>query len=345
MTRKKKNKILLILSGLLTLTCAGLVGKITNDNTGWFDELIKSEEKVEDDSIEYRDHGVRVRYVKSGTTSEGYATRTFSYTFTPANTTNKKVTTTLNYIDNSSCADVMKVSVNETEKTITLTCLKAFKKQIVLTVTSVADPSVKGVVSINYLKKVTNIEATDNLVHPYGYAFTNSQHSKNVPLKITYSDYSKDATFNFVASGGSVTINGSDFGSSYHTTLKGLIEEIFLPVIRENILTLNNNSELPSAGFILQYLEELQTDEGEYIYNHLIAVYDANESGGQPDQGYDYNSTEVTFTIDNLVVKVNNSQTFNVSGLKFITNLAFNDFSGFSTLPTSVDLESSNIDF
>ena len=77
----------------------------------------------------------------------------------------------------------------------------------------------------------------------------------------------------------------------------------------------------------------------------IIEVYDANQSGEQPDQGYDYNSTEVTFTIDNLVVKVNNSQTFNVSGLKFITHLAFNDFSGFSTLPTSVDLESSNIDF
>lgn len=345
MKRKNKNILLGVTCGILAVTSLACIGHITNNNTGWFDELVKTEEKVDDDSIEYRDHGVRVRYVKSGTTAEGYATRTFNYTFTPANTTNKKVTTTLKYIDNSSCDDVMTVEVNAVEQTITLTCLKAFNKQIVLTVTSVADPSVKGVVSINYVKKVTNIEATDNLVHPYGYAYTNNQHSNNVPLKITYSDYSKDATFNIVASGGSVTINGSDYGSSYYETLKGLIEEIFLPVIRENILTLNNNSELPSAGFILQYLEELQTDQGEYIYNHLIEVYDANQSGEQPDQGYDYNSTEVTFTIDNLVVKVNNSQTFNVSGLKFITNLAFNDFSGFSTLPTSVDLESSNIDF
>ena len=345
MKRKNKNILLGVTCGILAVTSLACIGHITNNNTGWFDELLKTEEKVDDDSIEYRDQGVRVRYVKSGTTTEGYATRTFNYSFTPANTTNKKVTTTLNYIDNSSCADVMKVSVNETEKTITLTCLKAFNKQIVLTVTSVADPSVKGVVSINYVKKVTNIEATDNLVHPYGYAYTDSRHSKNVPLKITYSDYSKDATFNIVASGGSATITDSGFGSSYNSVLEDLIENIYLPVIRENILTLNNNSELPSAGFILQFLEEHRDGESTYIFNHIIEVYDANQSDEQPDQDYDYFSTEVSYTIDNLVVKVNNSQTFNVSGLKFITNLAFNDFSGYSTLPTSVDLESSNIDF
>ena len=50
---KKTSTILLgVLTGLLALTTAGLIGHMTNEKTGWFDGIV--------DSIQYRDYSVLV---------------------------------------------------------------------------------------------------------------------------------------------------------------------------------------------------------------------------------------------------------------------------------------------
>lgn len=349
MNRKKKNKILGITCALLTLTSLACVGHITNNKTGWFDELRNQSDTIlpEEDSVQIRDHGIRIKGLKSGTTTEGYQTKTFSYAVLPSTASDKSVKGTLKYKDGSSCADVMSYEINTEESTITLICKQDFNKEIEFTLQLTTNSSIKGVVSIGYVKKVKSIQSSTDKFHPIGVETLDSSHSTEPLLNIVYSKYTKDSACSIKASGGQVVFD--EMGDAYdyqgiYEALRGLVEVVYVPIILDNITNFNHQMAVP-AGQNLQYFEELQSDVGDYLYNWMLKVYGENLDGTPSDARYEHSENVLKFTLNSVSIKVDNSYSFLVSGLKFEVYPTNGNYSGYYTAPSSIDLESSNIDF
>jgi hypothetical protein len=352
MKTKKKNKILGITCALLTLTSLACVGHITNNKTGWFDELRNQTDSIlpEKDSVQIRDHGIRIKGLKSGTTTEGYQTKTFSYVVVPSTATDKSVIGELKYKDGSSCADVMNYEINTEESTITLICKQDFNKEIEFTLKLSANENIKGVVSIGYVKKVKSIQSYTDKFHPIGVETLDSTHSSAPLLDIVYSKYTKDSACSIKASGGQVVFDGMGDAYDYqgiYEALRGLVENVYVPHILNNINLKNTNISISQtlASNTLQYFEELQSDVGDHLYNWMLKVYGENLDGTPSDQRYSHSENFLRFTLNSVSIKVDNSYSFLVSGLKFEVYPTNGDYSGFYTSPSSIDLESSNIDF
>lgn len=87
--------------------------------------------------------------------------RTISYQVYPV-TSSQKVNYTLSFSDGSDASDCLTASLDETAKTVTLTCLKAFSQEARLTLSSQLESSVKAVASINYTRKLLGIGYSGN---------------------------------------------------------------------------------------------------------------------------------------------------------------------------------------
>lgn len=348
MKRKNKNILLGVTCGILAVTSLACIGHITNNQTGWFDELRNQTDSIlpEKDSVEIRDHGIRIKGLKSGTTTEGYQTKTFTYAIVPSTSTDQSVTTSLTYIDGSSCASEMLVSVDEEHKTITLTCLSEFEKEIILNVVSKANSSVKGEVKINYLKKVKSIVSSTSRYRPYGCtAYEPSQNVNNPLFSVTYSKYSKDVNYSFTASAGSIVVDDNgEYPSEYNSILSDLISEVYLPYILSNINGLYNSTTLPSTNKIINFLDNYSGNYADELKSKFFELYLANITGEQPDQGFNHSDYNVKFTINDVAIKANDNM-FLVDDIKIEVCPSNFDYSSYIVNPTAINPEVGIIDF
>ena len=115
---------------------------------------------------EVESNGVDLKLVKVYRASSGEVSKSFNYTITPATADTLDINANLEWdsdngssVDDNSFSsndinDYLSVSVNSSEKLITLTCKQAFGKQAVLKVSAVSDSSKNAKVTINYDSKL-----------------------------------------------------------------------------------------------------------------------------------------------------------------------------------------------
>lgn len=105
---------------------------------------------------------VQIKLLTTGTDADGNETRTFSYTITPDNATNKAITTSLAWTDSTvtdAISSYYSVSVDATAMTITVTMKQRTSHQATLTVASAANPSLTSKLTIDVMRHMTKLEA------------------------------------------------------------------------------------------------------------------------------------------------------------------------------------------
>lgn len=147
----KINKLLLTSIICCTLATVGVAASIAETGNIQETPIVSKLENT---------NGINLRKAKTGTNSNNQEYITFNYTLTPANTMQKEVNVSAIYKDNTVCSDALKIDVNQSDKTITLTCLKAFTKQILLTVACKANDNIKATATVDYRSKATKVNTT-----------------------------------------------------------------------------------------------------------------------------------------------------------------------------------------
>lgn len=140
------------------------------------------------------DNTIEIKRLNSSTDPEGHVTYTFSYNVMPATATDMTCAMSLAYSDGADCSQVLNGFLDPTTKTISVTNYAPFDKQIILTINSVADPSIKSTVTIDYEKKVLGGGAKDITIssswEEFNFDFKQA-------LDVQYSIYSLDKQYNF----------------------------------------------------------------------------------------------------------------------------------------------------
>ncbi len=115
--------------------------------------------------------GIVLKALTSGVNDQGYATRTFGYTVSPANATDQRVTVSMSWVDSSVSDQIsafFSYSVNSDDKTITIACKQNFGHQALLTITSQSDSSKYGTVTVDCLKKLTGFKNSPGFSNVFG---------------------------------------------------------------------------------------------------------------------------------------------------------------------------------
>lgn len=355
MKNKKSLLTALLLSALMTsgFTLTGCSPQTSTDDT--------PTSITDDVGISVEEKGVKIKYLNSGTTDEGYAFKEFSFSVEPSGAADTNVYANVLYVDGTSCSSAVVVSVNNSDKIITLTCKQAFSKQIILTVTSELNSNVKATATIDYAKKLTNVTKCDK-VHQYGHKVVS--HSSGGELctdcetiaNYSYSIYSKDVDvvidYDFYYADGitDVEIHGDAWPSSVKQDtqfMTTLLNEIYLTYIADENGRCNfNDMMLPSAdeinGFVTDDDSEAQT-LNEFI-NACTTLWALNNSGEQPDQGYLSADNYIDVTINQIQVS-GSGKYFDIDNVKLRLYPHELDWSEFYTSPTNINLENSAFEF
>lgn len=337
---KAKKIFLGIACGILALTILP-VGIKTFEHNSNFNDI----HKIENDTVQIKNQGVNLKLLSRGTTLEGYQTQTFGYSFSPENTIDKRINYSLKFIDGTSCSSVMAASIDKIAQEITLICKSDFDKEIVLEVTSSANSSVKGIVSIGYTRKIIGVEARYkeyvNYGTPFGSNFTGL-------INIVHSKYTHFKDNSYTVTGGEIYID--DIGDGFYDFSTDLfvdiITDLYLPYILNHLFDLRNNSRIPSGNEIMEYLDSKATSEAALLKDHLLTIYAINNDSQlgyvDYDQSFDFHCTK--FSINNLNVSEVGGETFNVSDLKVSICMPYLDNLEY-VVPESIEMENTNINF
>ncbi len=199
--QNKKNRSMKVLGTTLALALlvGGTVGIVNH-----YERPQISDEVNDEQDVTIRDHGVTLKLLQKTNNSYGEVDQTFTYSVTPSNATNQAVTAVAKYQDGTSCDAVMAVSVDTSAKTIKLSCKGAFSKKITVTVTSSANSSAKGTVTVDYVKKLKSITAKNTNIQIGGKnTSTANDYVKKDKISWTdfytpnYSVYTKDKNYTF----------------------------------------------------------------------------------------------------------------------------------------------------
>lgn len=183
-----------VLACLLIGGVAAIGGKVYHDSTKKEPGVIETIPGDEDVSI--KQNGITIKKLNSVTNQDGSVTKTFTYTISPVNATNKAISASAKYADGTACTDVVTVSTNTSNQTISITCKKDFGKVINVTITSLANSSATATIKLNYTKKLKSITG---LTKTITFENNSSTHTANLADYYTpvYSAYTKDATYRF----------------------------------------------------------------------------------------------------------------------------------------------------
>ena len=119
--------------------------------------LIHSHYVDKNNSSEVVNNGLKVKAVNKGTNAEGKNYFTFSYDVSPADATDK-ILVDLKFADGSDCGNSIISSIDRKNKTITVTCLEPFNKEVRLRVYVEGNESLNDVVVIDYQAKLTRFD-------------------------------------------------------------------------------------------------------------------------------------------------------------------------------------------
>jgi len=87
--------------------------------------------------------------------------KSFTYAILNGDASYNDLLVTVAYKDGTDCSGAVTSTIDLTNKTITLTCLKAFEKQIIVTLTCKVDLTIKASVIVDYRKKLSGITCND----------------------------------------------------------------------------------------------------------------------------------------------------------------------------------------
>lgn len=225
-----KSKKLLLCSLLL----AGLLTTATGCST-------KSESGlVHKDNIE-------MKLLSTGTDSENHITKTFTYSVLPSNASNPSVGYTLKYADGTDCSSAIGVSIDEDSKRITLTNLTDFSKQIIFTLYSKENPSIKSSLTIDYEKKLKSLDLKD--------VYYNENYQETIPsfsdsINATYSLFSIDKRYTYTInsfSSSPLVVDDVSLSSKYADLLHA-IEQDWGERFTDFTYILDDELDLPSVN-------------------------------------------------------------------------------------------------
>ena len=233
-----------------------LLIKDSNNNSTIQTEVI-TQQKIKIASIKYSD--------------VNYGRKTIHYTTNPKLNTDE-VNYSLKYADDSEIEDdIFSVSFMPTENYITITCLKPFLKQVVLSIYAKSNENIKASITIDFLEKITLSPELEV--------------KENSPLSINS---------NLTSTGGSITINKTiknesiSFCESFVNTIKSKLKERFEAIHYSNPQT-TTYDEI-SAKFV--GLEQTSCDKlfsSNFTYGEFIEsiYYEVEYTWIESDSDYD----------------------------------------------------------
>lgn len=242
-----KSKKLLLCSLLL----AGLLTTATGCST-------KSESGlVHKDNIE-------MKLLSTGTDSENHITKTFTYSVLPSNASNPSVGYTLKYADGTDCSSAIGVSIDEDSKRITLTNLTDFSKQIIFTLYSKENPSIKSSLTIDYEKKLKSLDLKD--------VYYNENYQETIPsfsdsINATYSLFSIDKRYTYTInsfSSSPLVVDDASLSSKYADLLHA-IEQDWGERFTDFTYILDDELDLPSVNEWLAFATSSFGDGNNYV--------------------------------------------------------------------------------
>ncbi len=148
---------------------------------------------------------IAVRKLSSGTNSNDNPYVTFGYTITPSNASDRSLITTLSWVTyngiddtdyyDSHIGDYLTVSVNESNNTITVTCLQNFSNQANLNIVCAANSQCTANIPIDYevrledfnfneLRATTSYTVNNQTVQPWWAGTASSISATNYPNEI-----------------------------------------------------------------------------------------------------------------------------------------------------------------
>lgn len=157
---------------------------------------------------------IAVRKLSSGTDNNSHNYVTFSYTITPSNASDRSLITTLTWVTHNgwedpdyydaNISDYITASVNETNQTITVTCMQAFQNQANLNITCAANSQCTANIPIDYevkledfnfneLKATTSYTVNNQTVQPWwagtASSISTSYYPNEIDVTCDYWDY------------------------------------------------------------------------------------------------------------------------------------------------------------
>jgi hypothetical protein len=172
-----------IIAMSLSVTSFLLIKNTTNNNSNIQTEVI-TQQKIKITSIKYSD--------------VNYGRKTIHYTINPKLNTDE-VNYSLKYADDTDIESyIFSVSFKPIDNYITITCLKPFTKQIVLSIYAKSNENIKASINIDFLEKITlnpELEVKDNSPLSIKSNLTSTGGSITIDKTIKNESISFDETF------------------------------------------------------------------------------------------------------------------------------------------------------
>lgn len=354
-------KRVFIITGIVLIVITSALGFISRGFTSWntsewgnsITDLFTSETSEDgSDSTSDSDsildtttltQGMTIKQLSTGVDTNGHATTTFSYTITPATSSNPFVTVTTTFADGTSCDAFLTAFHYDDLKTIKLTNLAPFSQVINVKVASLAYPNVYGTVTVNYVKRLTGYsmvetttDADSNEEDTYDSTFLNynSEGIGNYAVTKTFSIgtkepvldlYFADSTSNISAemSDDIVYYMGQDDTFIQH--LNAFCESVFINIDEQYLASTWTN--LNGDSYFASLDESKQILWNEFLFDKM--------SGG--NSGYSF--------LFSGKIKDNNHTYVNIDFQTYIDFEKTYDFSPYYTALSAINPEIGNIDF
>lgn len=151
-------------------------------------------------SEDISENGITLQLLSSEVGDDNVITKTFTYTVEPENATNQSITAKATYTNETDCSEYLEVEVDESTKTVTIYCYKDFSNLILVRLVSVSNKSATATITINYEKKVKEIQTNRNGLYVGGYLINvpdNFERSYYIMQNVTpiYSNYTVDKQY------------------------------------------------------------------------------------------------------------------------------------------------------
>ena len=345
-----KRKRIIITSGLALILISSIL------STHYLFKLQNNENTNNQLSTDIIEKGISIKRVNSTTNFDGSITQTFSFSVQPSNSTSDLVKVSVEYIDGSSCLDVVNATVDNDNNTISVTCYNAFSKQIILTVTSLTDESINSKVNIDYLQrwpiataKYSKDDGGDDYSYPYyiGADYQQSEDYESNPINnfdkgivdinylfnFDYGVYSKEKSYTYYGISSDSICTGKLIDLS-KTISKEMAEEM-INEAKKLFFKMNKEKLSWSKELIWNLI-----DSNEYktaLYNSMLS--------------YEYEDcySRILLTFTDFILQYQDEEG-NVKDIGCIDNISFiiditADYSSLATSLTSIDLELDEILF
>lgn len=235
--------------------------------------------------------GISVKALNTKDNGDGTVTKTFTYTVQPETATNQEITVKAQYVGGEDCSEVITVTVDTSQKTVSVLNKADFDKQVEVILTSVDNPSATAKVTCDYVKKVKEINITNDLTS------VTSFNEVGGFIKPTYSKFTKDKDYTFTFS--DITLESMFQGNQWFDMEDEdlTITNSIVALIKEKITSMTT---IPTAEEIFNV-----SDRSDY-HSYLVNNHDASDWMGGPFQ------TKLTMkiTCGEIVKNIDNAEIF-----------------------------------